>query len=312
MMLQQVQLTSLLDRVLNQSARIRKGHEAVYFCPFCNHYKKKLEINLETQNWQCWVCHASGKSIRSFFKKLRVNYAFYSELYKIVGDYQFRPRISDEEKHQLLSLPNEFLPLTSCAKSMEYGIAVSYLRSRGIIKSDIFRYNIGYCEHGEYRRRIVIPSYDKEGNVNFFSARAYHDGTTMKYKLPPWPKDIVGFELFINWNEPITLVEGQWDAITIRRNAIPLFGTTISDHLREAIIENGVSRVNIVLDNDALKSAIRIFDNIERFKAFDIEVHLIKLKDKDPSVLGFKKIDEIINESKPTEFSDIIRLKMNL
>ena len=311
-MLQQVQLVSLLDKALSQSARIRKGHEAVYFCPFCNHYKKKLEINLETQNWQCWVCHVAGKSIRSFFKKLRVNYSYYAELYKIVGEYQFQPSVADDEKYEIKELPKYFLPLSSCIKSMEYGIAISYLRSRGITKNDIFRYNIGYCENGEYRHRIVIPSYDKDGNINFFSARSYYEGTFMKYKLPPWSKDIIGFELFVNWNEPITLVEGQWDAIAVRKNAIPLFGTTISNHLREAIINNGVWRVNIVLDNDAMKSAIKIFDNIERFKTFDIDVHLIKLKDKDPSVLGFQKIDEIIRESKPTEFSDIIKMKMNL
>lgn len=310
-MLQQVQLISLLDRVLNQSARIRKGHEAVYYCPFCNHYKKKLEVNLDTQEWQCWVCHTAGQSIRSLFKRLRANSAYFSELTKIVGDFQFRPRTSDEEKHQILSLPDEFISLRNPSKSMEYGNAVSYLRSRGVTKCDILRYNIGYCEQGEYKKRIVIPSYDRDGNLNFFSARAYYD-SPMKYKLPPWSKDIVGFELFINWNEPVTLVEGQLDAIAIRRNGIPLFGTTISDRLRESIVEFGVWRVNIVLDNDALKSAIRIFDEIEKLRGYDVDVHLIVLKEKDPSQLGFQKVNEIIERSKPFDFSDIIKLKMNL
>ena len=118
--------------------------------------------------------------------------------------------------------------------------------------------------------------------------------------------------MFVNWNEPITLVEGQLNAIAIRKNAIPLFGTTISNYLRESIIENKVKRVNIVLDNDALKSAIRIFDSIERFKVFDIDVRLIRLQDKDPSVLGFQKIDKIIGDSNPVEFADIIKIKMTL
>lgn len=310
-MLQQVQLISLLDRVLNQSARIRKGHEAVYYCPFCNHYKKKLEVNLDTQEWQCWVCHTAGQSIRSLFKRLRANSAHFSELTKIVGEFQFRPRTSDEEKQQILSLPDEFISLRNPSKSMEYGNAVSYLRSRGVTKCDILRYNIGYCEQGEYKKRVVIPSYDRDGNLNFFSARAYYD-SPMKYKLPPWSKDIVGFELFINWNEPITLVEGQLDAIAIRRNGIPLFGTTISDRLRECIVEFGVWRVNIVLDNDALKSAVRIFDEIEKLKGYDVDVHLITLKEKDPSQLGFQKVNEIVERSKPFDFSDIIKMKMNL
>ena len=311
-MLHQAQLTSLLDRALNQTARIRKAHESVYFCPFCNHYKKKLEVNLETEDWQCWVCHTAGNSIRSLFKRLRVNHAFYTELYKLVGKKGYRPKESTDEKQQILSLPEEFIPLRLPCKTLECGNALSYLKSRGITRTDILRYNIGYCESGEFRRRIVIPSYDANGNVNFFSARAYYENTTMKYMLPAWSKDIIGFELFINWNEPISLVEGQFDAISIRRNAIPLFGTTISDRIREAIVENGVWRVNIILDNDALKSAIRIFDEIEKLKGDGVDVHLIILKDKDPSVLGFAKINEIINQSKPFDFSDIIKLKMSL
>ena len=310
-MLQQSQLISLLNRVLGESARIRKGHEAVYYCPFCHHHKKKLEINLTTQNWHCWVCHAAGFSIRSFFNKLRVNRAYFDELTKIVGEQQYRHRDVEQEVEQVLELPKEFISLGVPNTSFEYGNAVQYLRDRGVTKCDILRYNIGYCETGEYSHRIVIPSYDKDGHINFFSARAYYD-SYMKYKLPPWSKNIIGFELFVNWNEPITLVEGQLDAIAIRKNAIPLFGTTISNYLRESIIENKVKRVNIVLDNDALKSAIRIFDSIERFKVFDIDVRLIRLQDKDPSLLGFQKIDKIIGDSNPVEFADIIKIKMTL
>jgi hypothetical protein len=316
-MLQQIQLISLIDKVLGQSARLRLGGtEAMYHCPFCNESKRipKLEICLsgnKVQQWNCWICHTSGKSIRSLFKKLRVNSIHFAELYKIVGEYQFHPRILNEEKHQILALPDEFISLRNPSKSMEYGNAVSYLRSRGVTRCDILRYNIGYCEQGEYRKRILIPSYDNEGNLNFFAARAYYDNP-MKYKLPSWSKDIVGFELFINWNEPITLVEGSFDGISVRRNAIPLFGTTISNRLRESIVKYGVWRVNIVLDNDALKSAVRIFDEIEKLKGYDVDVHLITLKEKDPSQLGFQKVNEIIERSKPFDFSDIIKMKMNL
>lgn len=308
-MLQQAQLLSLLDKVLKQSAYIRKGEEAVYFCPFCNHYKKKLEINLETQLWECWVCHARGRSLRSLFKQLRVNHAYYVELYKIIGK-GVPKRISDEQS-EVLALPQEFHPLSSPKNSMEFGAALSYLTSRGITKDDIIRYNIGYCEYGEYAKRIVIPSYDDEGNLNFFSSRTYYDNL-FKYKNPPWSKDIIGFQLLINWDCPVTLVEGALDAIAIRKNAIPLFGTTMSYMLKEAIVANGVSRVNIVLDNDALKKAIEIYDFIGQLQVHEIDVHLLKLDDKDPSVLGFQKINELINQSKPFGFSDMIRLKMSL
>jgi len=308
-MLKESQLFSLLDKALNQCAYVRKGEEAVYFCPFCSHYKKKLEINVRTQEWHCWICNASGKSIRSLFYKLKLKESYFDELYKIVGKHWIRPE--NEERPIDLSLPNEFIPLWKPSKSFDYGHAMSYLQDRRITMDDILRYNIGFCEQGEYRQRVLIPSYDKDGNVNFFAARAFHEGNTYKYMLSPWPKDIIGFELFINWQEPITLVEGTFDAISVRNNAIPLFGTTMTFALKLAIVTNKVKRVNIVLDNDALKQAVDIFDRIEDLQNGILDIHLISLGEKDPSVLGFEGVNELIEKSKAFEFSDIIKAKLN-
>ncbi len=37
----------------------------------------------------------------------------------------------------------------------------------------------------------------------------------------------IPFEIFINWNSPIIRCEGMFDAISIKRNAIPLLGKNI-------------------------------------------------------------------------------------
>ena len=310
-MLKESQLFSLLDRVLRQTAYIRKNEEAVYFCPFCSHYKKKLEINVRTQEWHCWICNSCGRSIKSLFYKLKVSPSLFDELYKIIGENWTKPAdiITWPQTH---SLPDEFIPLWKSSNLLGYGEAMSYLQDRHVSMDDIIRYNIGYCEEGTYRQRVIVPSYNWNGDVNFFAARTYLGGNTYKYMLPPWSKDIIGFELFINWEEPITLCEGTFDAIAIRNNAIPLFGTNLPFAVKLAIVINKVKRVNIVLDNDALKQAIDIRDRIEDFKTNDIDIHLIKLGEKDPSVMGFEAVNELINKSKPLEFSDIIREKLNL
>jgi DNA primase len=309
-MLKESQLFSLLDKVLSQTAYIRKGEEAVYFCPFCSHYKKKLEVNVRTQEWHCWICNSCGKSIRSLFYKLKAKESYFDELYKIVGKSWKRIE-SGVERPQNLSLPDEFIPLWKPSKSFGYGHAMSYLQDRHVTMDDVLRYNIGYCEEGIYRQRVLVPSYDRDGNVNFFAARAYHEGNPYKYMLAPWPKDIIGFELFVNWNEPITLVEGTFDAIAVRNNAIPLFGTTLTFLLKLAIVKNKVKRVNIVLDNDALRQAVDIFDRIEDLQVGKIDIHLVRLGEKDPSVLGFETINELIDKSKAFDFSDIIKARLN-
>lgn len=308
-MLQEAQLFSLLDRVMNQTAYIRKGEEAVYFCPFCSHYKKKLEVNVRTQEWHCWICNSAGKSIRSLFYKLRADESYFEELYKITGKKWRRSEYVDDRPKNL-SLPTEFIPLWKISDTPDFGTAMAYLTDRGVTMDDILRYNIGYCATGKYKKRVVIPSYDKDGNLNFFVARAYYENAYMKYKFPPWCKDIVGFELFINWNEPITLVEGSFDAIAVRNNAIPLFGTTMMLAVQLAIVENKVKRVNIVLDNDALKQSVNIFQRIQKLQTTDIDIHLIRLQDKDPSKLGFHRVNELIVNSKPCGFADIIKAKL--
>jgi DNA primase len=312
-MLKESQLFSLLDRVLSQSAYIRKGEEAVYFCPFCSHYKKKLEINVRTQEWHCWICNSCGKSIRSLFYKLKAKPQYFDELYKIIGT-NWKRKNETEKRPQNMSLPDEFLPLWKPQHSSAYGQAMSYLADRKVSMDDILRYNIGYCEEGIYQQRVVVPSYDWNGDINFFAARAYHGGNSYKYMLPPWPKDFTGFELFVNWNEltGITLVEGVFDAMAVRNNAIPLFGTTMQFHLKLNMVIHKVKRVNIVLDNDALKQAIDIFDRIEDLQSSQIDIHLVRLGEKDPSVLGFEATNEMIVKSKPYGFSDIIKAKLDL
>lgn len=309
-MLKESQLFTLLDKVLNQTSYIRKGEEAVYFCPFCTHHKKKLEVNVRTQEWHCWICNSSGKSIRSLFYKLKAKDRYFDELYKIVGQHWKRPE-REENKHLQLSLPDEFIPLSKSSNNItDYGIAMQYLNKRNVSMDDIIRYNVGFCDSGTYEKRVVVPSYDKDGNVNFFAARSYND-SYYKYMLPPWPKDIIGFELFVNWDEPITLVEGTFDAMAVKNNVIPLFGTTITFALKLAIVVNQVRRVNIVLDNDALKQAVDIFDRIEDLQVNKIDIHLVELGDKDPSVMGFEAVNELINKSRAFDFSDIIRAKLN-
>ena len=70
---------------------------------------------------------------------------------------------------------------------------------------DIKKYKIGYCEDGLYQHRIIIPSYDDDGVLNYFVGRSYME-SGMKYKNPNVSKDVVGFDYFIAWSKPIVCV----------------------------------------------------------------------------------------------------------
>ena len=172
---------------------------------------------------------------------------------------------------------------------------------------DVIRYGMGYCEEGLYANRIIVPSYSSDGELNYFVGRDIYEGG-MKYKNPPVSKDVIGLDLFINWNEPIVLCEGVFDAIAIRRNAIPLFGKTIPKSLMKKIYEKQVKQIYILLDSDAIMDSIKMTDSLMKN---GIDVYYVNLSEEDPSDMGFKKVINLIKKTKQTSFSDLMRMKLN-
>jgi hypothetical protein len=309
-MLVQAKIRSLLDEVLTQTAKTRKGgSQALYFCFACNHYKRKLEVNLETGQWHCWTCNIKGGHLGSLLTKAKAPQSARNKMAELTGDMRLVKRRRKADDKFELTLPNEFLPLSQPSRSLEYKQALFYLKKRGLCREDILRYNIGYCEEGEFAMHIIVPSYDADGNLNFFVGRRYYDiEGTIPYKKCEAPMNVVGFENFINYREPLNLCEGVFDAFAIRNNAVPLFGKYLSKKLQEAIIVNKVPRVNMILDNDAMRDSLQNCVDLQRY---GVPVHLVKLNGKDPSALGFKKTTELINEAEPLGFDDLIRHKFS-
>ena len=184
---------------------------------------------------------------------------------------------------------------------------IQYANSRGITKEDIIRYNIGYCDSGLYSGRIIIPSYDSNNRLNYFIARSVFDEEKFKYKNPPVSKNVIMFENQINWDEPITLVEGVFDAMAVKRNAIPLLGKFIPQKLNDSIYKRGVSKINILLDEDAQEQALRYTMQLQNQ---GIDTKNIVPSTKDASDMGFSQVNTILKESKETQFSDIISQKL--
>lgn len=317
------ELTGLLDRVLKETGRLRTGQNLQYHCPFCNHRKRKLEVCLEDPYfWHCWACDSKGRGCFSLFKKMRQPESVMNALEKIVGvakdvsknlDFN-KPLISfdapkEEDDTPELELPEGFASLANDDGTIEYRRAINYARKRKISACDIIKYNIGYCSTGRYQNRLVFPSYDKENRLNFFSTRSYFDDTFLKYINSEVSKNIIGFENLVDFDYPIYLSEGALDAISLRRNAIPLFGKTLSEKLKTAIIESKCPEVNIVLDDDAIKSAIRIADFVS---SIGRKAKLIKLQGKDPNVLGFEKTMTQIRGTDILDFSSEMKLRLGL
>lgn len=294
-----------MSQILGDYKHHGKG-EHYFACPFCHHKNKKFAINVVKNKWHCWVCGARGNHLIGLFKKLDVSPSQIKELRKLLSDEDITVYKETNQEHVELRLPYEFKPLWKPENTYEYIHAVKYLKKRGINGYDIIRYKMGYCDSGTYSGRIIVPSYDEGGNLNYFIARSYHDGG-MKYKNPPVSKNVIVFEDQINWNQPIILCEGIFDAITIRRNAIPMLGKFIPKKLETKLLEKQVKRVYVLLDDDARSEALSLE---QKLKSHGIEVSQVFVTGGDAADLGFIKTWEFIENSRETTFKDFIQSRL--
>ena len=298
-------LIHLLERTLNsRSKKLTKQDEYMFFSPFVSHYKPKLQINMSSQKWHCWVSDQGGHSLYSLFKKINADSRYFSELKDIV----FIPTTKDEKESKVIvSLPREYQSLSSKSKSLFYKHAIKFLNQRRINETDIKKHKMGFCDDGVYQNRIIIPSYDENGILNYFVGRSFM-GNKMKYKNPNVSRDIVPFEWFIAWSYPIVLCEGVFDAISIRTNAIPMLSKKPSKSLLTKIFQEQVKTIYIALDNDAKKDAYNLS---EFFKDFGIDSKVVNLpKNEDPNDLGFERMTNLIGDTISSSFSDMISARL--
>ena len=302
-------IISILDDVLGVGTSLR-GNEQAHHCPFCHHHKKKLQINLNTQQWHCWVCDAKGKKIQTLLKRLHTDSKRIRKVFEIYGDDYIISSAPTEEEKVELRLPREFKSLLEKPKGLFnpiYKKSLQYAKNRGITKEDIIRYNIGYCDGGMYSGRIIIPSYDSDNRLNYFIARSVFDEEKFKYKNPPVSKNVTIFENQIHWNEPLTLVEGVFDAMAVKRNAIPLLGKFIPKILMDTIYKKGIKEIKILLDEDAQQQALYY---VSYFMNNGITVTNVLPSGKDAGEMGFTKVNEKLKETKKTAFEDVVFQKL--
>jgi hypothetical protein len=303
-------LVDLVDRVLGKGKRTSKGNQS-YHCPFCNHHKPKLEINF-TENkkcdnpWHCWVCDKRGRKLRTLFKQIDASPEHKKELKNLVKSRDWvREEITISSQ---VELPQEYLPILDNDNILAKH-ALNYLKKRNLTEEDILKYNIGYCERGPYSNMLIIPSYNSEGKLNYFTSRSFKKDSFIKYKNPDVSRDIVPFENMINWELPVILCEGPFDAIAIKRNSIPLLGKNIQNSLMKKLVLSKVNKIYIALDQDAIKQALNF---CEKLLNQGKEVYLVELQGKDPSEMGFKSFTKLIQKVTPLNQFKLMEKKISL
>jgi hypothetical protein len=204
-------------------------------------------------------------------------------------------KVETAESVRCSSLPIGYSPIRL---SGEVGEApyVSYLRRRGVTDGTIGLYRMGYVDSGHLAGRVVVPSFDSLGMVNFWSARTIWPDKKPSYELPEATKDVVSNEHMVNWTEPVYLVEGIFDEVAIGSQAISLYGKFMLPLLAKRLVERRPPIVYVCLDSDAKSEAMGL---MQRLVGYDISCALVELSGKDPGVMGHEAVERAAELARP-------------
>jgi DNA primase len=273
-------LVELLEDVLGDHGLHYPNRGQISFnCPVCDDGRNKhnLEVNYIDNVYKCWSCGDSegthgplGRIFDRYGNKKQ------KKLYNV-----FKPEtvVKREKKKKTLKLPEGFTLFKD--SSPVYPVrrqAMNYLKSRGITDEMIEKFGIGFCDKGDHAGRIVIPSYNTNGELNYYIARSWNPMSRAKYKNPEAEKDkIIFWESLIDWNKDIYLVEGAFDGLFVD-NPIPMLGKHMSELLFETIYKKAKANIIICLDADAWENAVKLYHELHGGELWG-RIKLVKLPD---------------------------------
>jgi len=274
-------------------------------CPSttCRHDADKFNLAYKSNDkvFKCWKCKYSG-----YVHRLVGEYGSKDDIKRLdlilpkYNNHTFNVFRRPKLDYDLITcdLPDGYLPLSELRKSRLYDLAWDYaVNQRKISPAQIDKFKIGYTESGTRKFRIILPSLNSHGKINYYEARAYLKDAKRAYMKPDSPdkQDIIYNEYYINWDLPIYLVEGVFDALRIP-NAIPMLGKNPSELLINKLLKNN-STVIVCLDSDAFKDGMGIY---KQLSSLGLNVFFIDLK-------GQKDISKIYEDNGQEKLNEVLR-----
>jgi hypothetical protein len=294
-------------------------------CPVCQQRdglnepdgRYNLEINTAKKMFRCWKCDNpkfSG-SLKRLVRRYGTNVDL--QLYTdYAGDEYYYDDGSDKEEPIYVELPEEYISFKNMNEfDMLHTEAYRYMIiERQISKETLFKYNVGFCLEGKYTGRIVIPSYDATGELNYFVTRAFRRGMKPPYLNPKVDKDRIIFnEGLINWDSTIYIVEGVFEMFSFPVNIVPMLGKTISKSMFMRLSEKKPPVV-ILLDPDAFTSAIEMFQKLQAiYVGEEDKLRIVELPgkydlDEIRRKMGVHIMNRFIQGARPLKTEDLFKI----
>ena len=132
----------------------QSGHEHLFHCPFCDHHKKKLSVNVERGFFKCWICDKSGRDVGYIVRKFgtrqdRDEWSKYDDRVEIT-DFDFLFAEPEAPSEQRIDLPEQLVSLTGKTTRCSEGVSGSANRkSKSVIST-----RSSYLDHSSRSWRV--------------------------------------------------------------------------------------------------------------------------------------------------------------
>ena len=277
---------NFLKSVFGSGRLMHDGINIHVKCPKCGKgNKKKFVIRLDNDLCHCFVCGLKSRNLISILKK----YGSKEDVNKYLDVFFEGELPSGEIEHEnkSLFLPDKFKLLVQCLETEDPDLkaVLNYVFSRGLTYRDLWYFKIGATTVGGDRRRAIIPSFNDDGDLNFYTGRDIDNDRFPRYlNSAVDKKEIVFNEINIDWKEELTIVEGPFDLMKCNENATCLLGSALSRDslLFKRIVENKTPVV-LALDEDMKVKTMQI---AKKLHEFDVPVKILNLQ-------GFEDVGEM-------------------
>lgn len=262
---------------------IQKGKNWNAACPICRegkHWNEKRRLFYLTKDdyLYCHNCSESWTPINWIKEVTNLDYAQIHQQIREEGYDCFEiDEVEKKVSKPILTLPSNPIDLYN-KQQLEY-----YTNNRVVkdcirmIKERRLHTAINRCpkyflslDDFKFRNRLIIPYYDEQQGINFFTCRSLYKNQTPKYLNKYGDKEIFNFNRIDGEFPYIFIFEGQIDAMFIK-NGIAVSGVMLTDYQSDQIKRNYPNHELIwVLDNPKIDTTSKkvIIENTKQDKTF--------------------------------------------
>lgn len=315
-----ISLTSLIDFVESVFGRghLSRNNNFDVRCPICNPSdsgKKKLSILLPDCKVHCWVCGFKARNLVPLIRKFGTmgQLAKYKEILGL-SDGSICELITGEKADEYrLALPNDFclLPLAN-QNNPDVRAIWRYIAGRGLDVKDAWYFKFGFSDDPRWKRRVMIPSFDKNGKLNYFAARAIDSIRKPKYDNPDVDKNPIIFnEINIDWSKRLVLCEGPFDLVKCPENSTAMLGSDLDERheLFNKILLNNTP-VALALDSDMWSTKMPKL--VKKLQEYDVDIVVVDVRQwGDPGNMTKHQFNEALSEAKSLNWNDMFINKLN-